>query len=86
MSLSRNRTAHALPVVSDPSVEPPGSNALKPLALPVETACKIVGVGRTTMWSLITAGRVQTARIGRRRLVIFASLEALVNSNAESAS
>jgi hypothetical protein len=86
MSLSRNRTALALPVLLDTSVELRRPNALKPLAVPVKTACKIVGVGRTTMWSLITADRVQTVRIGRRRLVIFASLEALVTSKAESAS
>jgi excisionase family DNA binding protein len=50
----------------------------KPLAVSVKTACKLVGVGNTTMWALIKSGRVQTISIGRRRLVIYASLESLM--------
>jgi len=50
----------------------------KPLAVPVKTACKLVGIGNTTMWGLIKAGRVETLSIGRRRLVVYASLEALI--------
>ena len=49
----------------------------RPLAVSVKTACKLVGVGRTTMWALIKSGRVRTVSIGRRRLVIYASLETL---------
>ena len=53
---------------------------IKPLAVPVKTACRLVGVGNTSMWALIKAGRVKTVSIGRRRLVIYASLEALLSS------
>jgi hypothetical protein len=53
----------------------------KPLAVSVKTACKLVGVGNTTMWALIKLGRVQTS-IGRRRLVIYASLESLLSEAA----
>jgi excisionase family DNA binding protein len=51
----------------------------------VKTGCKYVGVGNTTMYGLIKAGRVKTVLIGRRRLIIFASLQALVEADAESA-
>jgi excisionase family DNA binding protein len=51
---------------------------VKPLAVPVKTACRLVGVGNTTMWALIKSGRVKTVSLGRRRLVIYASLEALL--------
>ena len=61
------------------------NNNSKPLAVPVKTACKLIGVGNTTMWSLIKAGRVKTISIGRRRLVLYASLESLT-SEAEVAS
>jgi excisionase family DNA binding protein len=54
----------------------------KPLAVSVKTACKLVGVGNTTMWALIKLGRVQTISIGRRRLVIYASLESLLSEAA----
>jgi hypothetical protein len=50
----------------------------KPLAVPVRRACEILGVGNTTMWGLIKDERVKTIAIGRRRLVVYASLEALV--------
>lgn len=50
----------------------------KPLAVSVKAASKIIGVGNTTMWALIKANRVQTIAIGRRRLVVYASLESLL--------
>ena len=43
----------------------------KPLAVPVRTACKLIGVSNTTMWALIKTGRVKSVNIGRRRLVIY---------------
>lgn len=58
----------------------------KPLAVQVKTACELIGVGNTTMWALIKDGRVKTVRIGRRRLVIYASLEALLVLEAGAAS
>jgi len=53
---------------------------IKPLAVPVKTACQLVGIGNTSMWALIKAGKVKTVSVGRRRLVIYASLEALLSS------
>jgi len=58
--------------------------APRPLAVTVKAACKFIGVGRTTMWGLIKSGRVETARIGRRRVVLFASLEALLAQGSAS--
>jgi hypothetical protein len=58
----------------------------KPLAVTVKSACKLIGIGHTTMWGLIKTGRVKTVSIGRRRLVLYASLESLLTSEAEPAS
>jgi excisionase family DNA binding protein len=55
------------------------SKGNRPLAVPVKTACKLVGIGNTTMWALIKSGRVKTVSIGRRRLVIYTSLESLMS-------
>jgi hypothetical protein len=63
-----------------------GEQQNKPLAVSVKIACKIVGVGNTTMWSLIKAGRVKTVSIGRRRLVIYSSLESLLTPESGAAS
>jgi excisionase family DNA binding protein len=57
-----------------------------PLAVSVKTACKLVGVGNTTMWTLIKAGRIKTVSVGRRRLVIYATLESLLIPEAGNAS
>jgi excisionase family DNA binding protein len=54
----------------------------KPLAVSVRVACNLLGVGNTTMWGLIKSDRVKTIRIGRRRLIIYASLEALLPCEA----
>jgi hypothetical protein len=58
----------------------------KPLAVSVKLACKLIGVGNTKMWELIKAGRVNTVSIGRRRLVLYASLESLLALTDEAAS
>ena len=55
------------------------SSGMKPLAVPVNTASKLLGVGNTKMWELIKDGRVKTISIDRRRLVIYDSLERLVS-------
>lgn len=60
--------------------------SMKPLAVSVKTACQLVGVGNTTMWALIKNDRVKTVRIGRRRLVIYASLQTLLALEAGAAS
>jgi excisionase family DNA binding protein len=57
---------------------------MKPLAVRVSTACELIGVGNTTMWALIKEGRVKTLHIGRRRLVIYASLESLLADRGDA--
>lgn len=64
----------------------PVLNQTRPLAVTVKTACELVGVGNTTMWGLIKEGRVKTVSIGRRRLVLYASLESLLALSDKAAS
>ncbi len=60
-----------------------GDGTLKPLTVTIKCACEILGIGPTKMWELVKAERVKTINLGRRRLVIFASLEALVASSED---
>jgi excisionase family DNA binding protein len=53
---------------------------IKPLALTVAEALKATGLGRTKFYELVNEGRIKTISLGRRRLVVYASLEALVSS------
>jgi excisionase family DNA binding protein len=62
-----------------------GKHPLKPLAVSVQTAATLLGVGTTTVWSLIAMGRVEVIRIGRRTLPTVASLERFVSETAVSA-
>lgn len=44
------------------------------VAVGVETACDMMGVGRTTLYALIAAGELRSFNEGRRRLVSVASI------------
>jgi hypothetical protein len=55
-----------------------------PLGVSVEVACKLTGIGRTLMFELIRSRQVQTIKVGRRRIVIYSSLEALFSEGTAS--
>jgi excisionase family DNA binding protein len=46
--------------------------------MPVPEAAHKTGIGTSTMWDLIRQGLVETATLGRRRLVVRESLEKLI--------
>ena len=52
----------------------------KPLAVSVRRMCHLLDIGNTKAWELIRLGRVKTFTIGRKRLVVFASIEQLLPS------
>jgi hypothetical protein len=58
--------------------EAAGLKQLKPLSVPVRVGCELVGISNSTMWKFIAAGRVKTISLGRRRLIIYSSLEELI--------
>ena len=51
---------------------------LKPITVTIETALRASGLGRTKLYELIGNGTLKTITIGRRRLVVYSSLEAMV--------
>jgi hypothetical protein len=56
--------------------------AVKPLAVTVNTACTLSGLGPTKVWGLIKEGRLEVVRVERRTLVKFSSLERLLAPDA----
>jgi hypothetical protein len=61
------------------------SGSLRPLAVSVRTAAKLLGVGTTTIWGVVGSGaELEVLRVGRRTLVKMASLEALVASHSDT--
>ena len=60
-------------------------SAFRPITVSVKEACRLIGVGNTTLWAMIKDGRLKTIRIGRRRLVVYASIRALLVANTDGA-
>jgi excisionase family DNA binding protein len=50
----------------------------KPLSVGIDAACSLTGLGRTTVYQLISQGRLQSVTVGRRRLVLLNSIEELL--------
>jgi excisionase family DNA binding protein len=60
------------------NVQRADSGPLKPLTVTVATTKKITGLGNTTIWGLIKNGKLEVVRIGRRTLITYRSIEALL--------
>ncbi len=56
-----------------------------PITVTVIEAQRLSGLGATTLWELIRSGQLETVRVGRRRLVVFKSLETLLQPGAPGA-
>jgi excisionase family DNA binding protein len=63
--------------------------ALKPdhqtspaLAYSINEACRISSLGRTSIYALIAAGKLQSRKIGKRTLIPAESLQRLINEGA----
>lgn len=50
-----------------------------PLAISIQDSCRLTGLGRTTIYDLIRTGRLRSLTVGRRRLVLYESIIALLN-------
>jgi excisionase family DNA binding protein len=50
-----------------------------PIAVTIQTARKISGLGNSTIWKLISERRLDTVSVGRRRLILYDSLEKLLS-------
>jgi len=49
-----------------------------PLTVTVSMARKLSGLGTTTLWALIKKHELETVSVGRRRLIVYRSLEKLL--------
>jgi excisionase family DNA binding protein len=55
-----------------------------PITVTVPHARELSGLGNTKIWELISSGELQAVRVGRRRLVLYASLEKLLRPGADN--
>jgi excisionase family DNA binding protein len=54
----------------------------EPICVTVNDACRLVGLGRTSLYELIAQRKLKTATVGRRRLILFSSLKELIGTAA----
>jgi hypothetical protein len=57
---------------------------LNPLAVTFQTGKKLSGLGLTTLWKLGKEGRIELVRVGKRTLITFRSLEALLTPSEKT--
>ena len=57
-------------------------NPLKPVSATIDDTCHLTGLGRTKVYELIAEGRLKAVAIGRRRLVLYSSIEDLIDGAA----
>lgn len=50
-----------------------------PLLVDICEACELLSIGRTTLYRLIREGDVTVKKVGRRTLVVYASLQRFVD-------
>jgi excisionase family DNA binding protein len=55
---------------------------MEPVTVTIADTQRVTGLGRTKLYELIGAGRLQTIKIGRRTLVKTDSIRALVDQAA----
>ena len=61
-------------------------NELTPFAVSIADAVKMVGLGRTSLYAAIAAGKLKTRKSGRRTLVETAALRQFIEGLPETAS
>src|SRR5262249_5170467 len=61
-------------------------NSRDPITVTIREACKITGLGPTTLWKLRKAGRLKTAPVPGldRTLILYSSLQELLNPSAST--
>jgi hypothetical protein len=58
-------------------------DGVKPLAISVDTFCRITSLGRTACFALLREKRLEGIRVNRRTLISMRSVEALLGLNEE---
>jgi excisionase family DNA binding protein len=54
------------------------TNHPEPIAYSINDACKAVGLGRTYLYQMISEGRLEVRKVGKRTLIPASSLRRLI--------
>ena len=61
--------------------EPQRRSSLKPIAVTIGDTRRLTGLGNTTVFQLIKRGTLKSKNVGRRRLVLYNSIEDLLQAD-----
>jgi len=53
---------------------------MQPIALSINDAVRISGIGRTKLYALISGGSLKARKLGKRTLILTEDLDKLLNS------
>ena len=73
----QSQVSLSAPKAAEPSTMPFAQR----LTCTIDDACEVTGLGRTKLYELIGTGHLITTTVGRRRLVLVSSLQALLGVN-----
>lgn len=59
------------------------NNYTRPLAYSIKEACAASSLGRTTLYTHISSGRLKAVRVGGRTIIPIESLQALLAGEAQ---
>jgi hypothetical protein len=65
-------------------IERPWEQKIEPLTVRISTAVRITGLSRSRIYELIQSGDIDTVKVGRCTLVLFASLKALTSGSDQA--
>lgn len=65
---------HASPILSNRSIEP--------LAFTISEACRVSGLGKTSIYRLVNEGKLELRKVGNRSLITARSLRHLIEGEA----
>jgi excisionase family DNA binding protein len=51
---------------------------LRPIAMRVQEACRLTGIGRSKLYELIAAGEIEIVKVGTITLILIDSLQSFV--------
>jgi hypothetical protein len=66
-------------------VNPPERGAIKPLTVTFQTGSVVSGISQSKLWKLAKDGAIRVVRVGKRTLIVYATLEDFVLGGAEKA-
>lgn len=67
----------------EPKSRPSRKDKLDPKAYSIRDTCHVTGLGKTSIYELISQGKLKSVAIGRRRLVLAESIRILLQPAAQ---